>query len=307
MIYLTLWLPAAIAGGAALAGGIVNATSQQNMNRKNRAFSREMYQRQKDDNLAFWAQQNTYNSPAEQMKRFKEAGLNPNLIYGQGNAGNAGPIATPDAQAPNTRAPEWGSGIAAGGQAGVQAYFDTQIKSLTANNLQKQGDVLTEDAKLRAAQTYKTLLEVDRGKWDFDFEKSLQQVSADFRRALLREKNVSTDIALSRNNREGVKMSFDIAESIARVNESRLRAAKTSDERQQIQANINEINSRISNLRRDGTLKDIEIKLRQKGINPNDPMYQRIIGQAIDGIIENPLDLSAKIKKLKDDIWNWAF
>ena len=32
--------------------------------------------------------QNWYNSPAQQMYRFKQAGLNPNLIYGQGNAGN---------------------------------------------------------------------------------------------------------------------------------------------------------------------------------------------------------------------------
>lgn len=29
-----------------------------------------------------------YNSPAAQMARFKEAGLNPNLMYGQGNPGN---------------------------------------------------------------------------------------------------------------------------------------------------------------------------------------------------------------------------
>lgn len=31
---------------------------------------------------------NWYNSPENQMKRFEEAGLNPNLIYGQGTAGN---------------------------------------------------------------------------------------------------------------------------------------------------------------------------------------------------------------------------
>jgi len=30
---------------------------------------------------------NKYNSPASQMERFKEAGLNPNLIYGQGTSG----------------------------------------------------------------------------------------------------------------------------------------------------------------------------------------------------------------------------
>lgn len=32
--------------------------------------------------------QNRYNSPASQMARYREAGLNPNLIYSQGNPGN---------------------------------------------------------------------------------------------------------------------------------------------------------------------------------------------------------------------------
>lgn len=36
--------------------------------------------------------QNRYNSPAAQMKRFKDAGLNPNLVYTQGNSGNMSPI-----------------------------------------------------------------------------------------------------------------------------------------------------------------------------------------------------------------------
>lgn len=36
-----------------------------------------------------WKMQNEYNSPKNQMARFAEAGLNPNLIYGSGNPGNA--------------------------------------------------------------------------------------------------------------------------------------------------------------------------------------------------------------------------
>lgn len=39
--------------------------------------------------VEMWNKQNEYNSPLQQMARFKEAGLNPNLIYGQGSAGNA--------------------------------------------------------------------------------------------------------------------------------------------------------------------------------------------------------------------------
>ena len=40
-------------------------------------------------NQQMWHMQNLYNSPEAQMRRFKEAGLNPHLIYGQGTPGNA--------------------------------------------------------------------------------------------------------------------------------------------------------------------------------------------------------------------------
>lgn len=41
--------------------------------------------------LEMWNRQNAYNDPASQMLRFKNAGLNPNMIYGSGSgsAGNA--------------------------------------------------------------------------------------------------------------------------------------------------------------------------------------------------------------------------
>lgn len=52
---------------------------------------------QNSQNLKYQAQQNEYNSPEQQMARFKSAGLNPNLIYGQGNPGNqSAPVHYPD-------------------------------------------------------------------------------------------------------------------------------------------------------------------------------------------------------------------
>lgn len=47
--------------------------------------------------LEQWNRQNQYNSPQAQMQRFVAAGLNPHLIYGQGNSGNA---STPPAYQP---------------------------------------------------------------------------------------------------------------------------------------------------------------------------------------------------------------
>lgn len=40
-------------------------------------------------NLDLWNLMNEYNSPAAQMRRFQDAGLNPNLIYSQSNATSA--------------------------------------------------------------------------------------------------------------------------------------------------------------------------------------------------------------------------
>lgn len=50
---------------------------------------------QEASNIRLWNMQNEYNTPANQMLRFKEAGLNPNLIYGQTNT--ASPISTASA------------------------------------------------------------------------------------------------------------------------------------------------------------------------------------------------------------------
>jgi len=63
-------------------------TSKENTQRTIAAAKSESelaYQR----SVEMWNQQNLYNSPESQMQRFIQAGLNPNLIYGQGNAGNA--------------------------------------------------------------------------------------------------------------------------------------------------------------------------------------------------------------------------
>lgn len=48
-----------------------------------------LQQQQNEFNLQMWKLNNEYNSPQAQMERFKAAGLNPNLIYGQGSNGNS--------------------------------------------------------------------------------------------------------------------------------------------------------------------------------------------------------------------------
>jgi len=51
-------------------------------------YSRRLAAFQHEQNMELLKYQLDYNSPASQMGRFKEAGLNPNLVYGQGSPGN---------------------------------------------------------------------------------------------------------------------------------------------------------------------------------------------------------------------------
>jgi hypothetical protein len=55
-------------------------------------------QQNKRNAIELWNMQNAYNTPKQQMQRFKEAGLNPNLIYKQSN--ESAPIRSTDYVAP---------------------------------------------------------------------------------------------------------------------------------------------------------------------------------------------------------------
>lgn len=63
----------------------MNYRIMQETNRANRALSEYEWSK----NLQMWNLQNEYNTPSAQMARYKAAGLNPNLIYGNVSSGNA--------------------------------------------------------------------------------------------------------------------------------------------------------------------------------------------------------------------------
>ena len=81
--------------GASVANGIFGI-GQGRANRKAQArnVERTIAANKEEAELAYqrsvemWDRMNQYNTPEAQMNRFKDAGLNPHLIYGQGNAGN---------------------------------------------------------------------------------------------------------------------------------------------------------------------------------------------------------------------------
>lgn len=85
----------AIIGGALSAASSLLGTHssnnvQRDIARETNASNMRIAQYQNKWNLEQWNRENEYNSPVSQMQRYREAGLNPALIYGSsGNSGNA--------------------------------------------------------------------------------------------------------------------------------------------------------------------------------------------------------------------------
>lgn len=151
-------------GGGDFVGALINTTGMLYDSYQNRKASKEntnktiaaqkaeaelAYQRSVSD----WNRQNLYNDPESQMARFKAAGLNPNLIYGQGNAGNAS--STPSYQPANLQykyeAPAYGAAI-----------------SSILPTLMQVGSWV-QSMRLSEASLDKTVTETDRSQQMIDF------------------------------------------------------------------------------------------------------------------------------------------
>lgn len=69
-------------------------------------YQKELMNKQFNSQLQMWNLQNEYNSPAAQMQRLREAGLNPALVYGNGNALTpASSMNAPSGSAPSNSGP----------------------------------------------------------------------------------------------------------------------------------------------------------------------------------------------------------
>lgn len=87
-----MWESLALIGGQAISS-LVNSILGQKTARQNTERTiqgqKELAEYAYSKDLEMWNRQNQYNLPLNQMQRFKDAGLNPNLVFSKGSPGNA--------------------------------------------------------------------------------------------------------------------------------------------------------------------------------------------------------------------------
>lgn len=132
-----------IAAAAGLLGGIVNNVGANSRQKKQNEANRELAEYQWNKNLEMWNMQNEYNNPANQMSRLREAGLNPNMVYGSGSvAGNTG-SSMPQYSAPRMER-NW-QPIDIGSNLGL--YQNFQLKQAQTDNVKETTKMIAERNK----------------------------------------------------------------------------------------------------------------------------------------------------------------
>ena len=178
---------AAIAGAASLAGAGLSAYGSAQANKKGIALAREM--RQSD--IDMWHKTNAYNSPIQQMQRLREAGLNPNLIYGNG--------ATHTAQsAPAAKVPEVQNELASLGQINavpiLSMYQDMQVKKAQMDNIQKQMEYT--DSKIINEGLKAISTSVSTEKNQFSLGQARRLADSQFETAMANLEKIKQDVNL---------------------------------------------------------------------------------------------------------------
>jgi len=261
-----------LAGAVSIGGQLINWGSQGSMNKKTRQWNESMYDKQRANALADWDMQNAYNSPASQMQRYKDAGLNPNLIYGQSQT--AQPVRSTDQKAWNPQAPSFNPSSALG------AYYDVQQKSAQIDLLKSSQEVQDMDKKLKAAQILKLGADTDSTTWKTNYAQSIADISTEALLATVNKNLAQTKYTLDENARREAMQAPNLIMAAEKILLTRAQTAKTDAERAQIY-------QRIDLMKKDGKLKDFELELNHSGMTKGDPVYFRWLNELLDGDLHN--------------------
>lgn len=243
-----------IGAGIGAAGNAGSSIAAGKINKKSRNFQREMFQKT-----------NEYNAPTAQMQRLREAGLNPNLIYGGSSGGAAGTASQPSK--PDFNVPDVGA-VGGSVQRGVMDYYQ-------AKAIQSQTDVNEARTEQIEQDT------VNKGI------KAVQDTI----------KNAGYAIDVKTKNRL-----YDTTVQTAEQRLANLGIAGTFQSNQDKRAQmitdrtVAKLKQETQNLSEEGKIKAVEAQLAKQGLFKQDNMWFRIMGQTLNAL---GIDINESMKKAK--------
>ena len=265
-------------------GGFASAIGNIGQGRKNRQAAKDMNQANIDAQLRLnqenrdwskdmWNMTNAYNSPAQLMARYKEAGLNPHLIYGQ--QPQASQPMSASTSAPHSEALPADTTVNEIGQSMFQAtqnYIAQKKQQTETDNLEKARQVMDADILSKNASTAESMTRNAKSKFDLDLAQDLR--SNVMEQSILNTKNLgltSQKIEMDiRSTEKGMQMTDAQISKIAQD----IVVQKKQIELMNIQGQSAKADILTKNL--DQKLKTYDLNLKELGLQPSDSPLWRV-------------------------------
>lgn len=227
---------AAISAAAAVADTAINASTQAAGNKKQRAWATEQNNLQWERQKEMWNMTNAYNeahsSPSYMMQRYKDAGLNPWLIYGQPNKVEASNMNAPTAAQPGFTPVK--SNVADA----VQKYLGAKLAN-------KQLEIADAEIQSKNAATQQALAATAATNQDTEQKAELFGGSKILQQSEIEGKAYSNQKILSEIDSIGVQMQ------------------KSNQEIANMKTNVAKQLMEIKTLQKQGKLQDAELEAKQ--------------------------------------------
>lgn len=259
--------PATIALLASAGTSIAGMVSTSATNSQNNSFVAEQNRINREWQESMYDKNNAYNTPVMQMARFKEAGLNPHLIYGQGNAGNATMASAPQQSVKHNEPlpmPAFADALS--------LYVGMKKQQTEIKNLETSSKVMDADIALKRSQELKNLTESAKSQQDQDFVNQVWQTR--------------------------------VAQEVANLTSTNTGIERTQADTQRIMANINQIHEQILSSvqgRRESAQRILESQARIPEISQRiAESVERVRLLQAQG---NKTAAEAEIMKIKQSYW----
>lgn len=145
-------------------GALISGAMQVLGNYQNYQYQKSLAEQQNQFNIDMWKMQADYNSPQAQMERYKQAGLNPNLIYGQGSNGNmssAPQMVTPEAPNNSEAFGSMGEGLA-------KLFNIENIRTIRANRKKAEAEATQSQVDAANAKDQREAMADFSSLYDFN-------------------------------------------------------------------------------------------------------------------------------------------
>lgn len=153
---------AAISAGGSMISSLIGVNAAKKQAARQQRYNKELAEIQNQYNIAQWNRENAYNLPVAQIERLQEAGLNPNLVYGQpNNTAAASPFLTSGNAANLQDLPHLGTAFSSAIDNYLKMAQADNIKADT-DNKKTEGSILQDQASFTKAIQENMVAE---GKW----------------------------------------------------------------------------------------------------------------------------------------------